>query len=55
MEVYTADLGIDANFQLIQALYEENRRKLVQDNLRNRGYNTTRPIGGRFRGFIRRH
>lgn len=55
MEVYTADLGIDANFQLIQTLYEENRRKLVQDNLRNRGYNTTRPIGGRFRGFIRRH
>ena len=54
MEVYTADLGIDSNFQLLQALYDENRKKLVQDNLRNRGYNSSRPIGGRFRGFIRR-
>lgn len=47
MEIYVADLGVDNTVQMLQGLYEQSRQQLVQDNLRNRKYNTSR----NYRGF----
>lgn len=54
-EVYTADFGVENTVQVLQALAENSRLKLVQENIRKRKYNSSafRRRGSRYRASIR--
>lgn len=51
VEVYTADFGSDNTLQILDSKYAEARRMLVQENLRNRRWNSENSIRVRSKAF----